>query len=324
MSLFSGFFSAIKNTELESVFKNLKEKIDYNYSTENHGDIEKWLALLSRVPEIKASRVVLDCGPIIIGDKSDCDDDQRSLLAKLLLEFQPWRKGPFNLFGIDLESEWRSDWKWDRLKNEISSLNGKTVLDVGCGNGYYCLRMLGAGAKQAVGIDPTLLFATQFMALNKFVNTDAAHVLPLTLEDLPDEQPVFDTVFSMGVLYHRKSPLEHLAKLYGMIRQGGELVLETLIIDGEEKKTLEPDGRYAKMRNVWQIPTVKILENWLENAGFQNIRLIDVTVTTTEEQRCTDWMKFESLENFLDPTDNTRTIEGLPAPRRALMITKKV
>lgn len=323
MSLFSGFFSVIKNTELESVFKNLKEKIDYNYSTENHGDIEKWLVLLSQAPEIKPSGIVLDCGKIIIGDKSDCDDSQRNLLAKLLLEFQPWRKGPFNLFGINLESEWRSDWKWDRLKNEISSLNGKTVLDVGCGNGYYCLRMLGAGAKQVVGIDPTLLFATQFMALNKFVNTDAAHVLPLTLEDLPDEQPVFDTVFSMGVLYHRKSPLEHLAKLYGLIRQGGELVLETLIIDGDKEKILEPDGRYAKMRNVWQIPTVSTLEAWLASTGFAEIRLVDITVTTTTEQRCTDWMKFESLENFLDASDTSKTIEGWPAPRRALVIARK-
>lgn len=323
MSLFSAFYSAIKNTELEPVFKNLKEKIDYNYSSENHGDVEKWLALLSRIPDISPSGITLDCGKIMIGAKSDCDDSQRSSLAELLLEFQPWRKGPFNLFGINLESEWRSDWKWDRLKNEISSLNDKTVLDVGCGNGYYCLRMLGAGAKQVVGIDPTLLFVTQFMALNQFIKTGAAHVLPLTLEDLPDKQPVFDTVFSMGVLYHRKSPLEHLAKLYGFIRQGGELALETLIIDGEEKKIFEPDGRYAKMRNVWQIPTVSTLQAWLASAGFEEIRLVDITVTTTAEQRCTDWMKFESLENFLDPDDGSKTIEGWPAPRRALMIAKR-
>jgi tRNA (mo5U34)-methyltransferase len=183
--------------------------------------------------------------------------------------------------------------------------------------------MLGAGAKQVVGIDPTLLFVTQFMVLNQFIKTDAAHVLPLTLEDLPDNLPVFDTVFSMGVLYHRKSPLEHLAKLYGLLRRGGELVLETLIIDGEEKKSLEPDGRYAKMRNVWQIPTVSTLQAWLASTGFEKIRLVDVTVTTTAEQRCTDWMKFESLENFLDPDDVCKTIEGWPAPRRALMIAKR-
>lgn len=317
------FYSTIKNTELESVFRSVKEKIATNYSSGNHGDVNKWLALLSQIPEITFSGINLDQAQIIIGNKSDCDDEQRNSLSKLLLEFQPWRKGPFKLFGINLDAEWRSDWKWDRLKNEIAPLNDKTVLDVGCGNGYYSLRMLGAGAKHVIGIDPTLLYVSQFMVLNHFIKTDSAHVLPLSLEDLPENQPVFDTVFSMGVLYHRKSPLEHLARLHGYIRVDGELVLETLIIDGETQTVLEPEGRYAKMRNVWQIPTVKTLENWLESVGFQNIRLIDVTITTTEEQRCTDWMKFESLENFLDPTDSTRTIEGLPAPRRALMIAKK-
>lgn len=324
MSLFPGFFLAIKNTELESTFKDLKEKIDFNYSARNHGDVEKWLALQELLPEIVASEIALDRGQIIIGRKSDCDDNQRNALAKTLLDFQPWRKGPFNLFGIDLDTEWRSDWKWDRLKNEISSLKGKAVLDVGCGNGYYCLRMLGAGARQVVGVDPTLLFVSQFMALNKFIKTASVHVLPLTLEDLPANQPVFDTVFSMGVLYHRKFPLEHLAGLYGLMRAGAELVLETLIIDGDEEKILAPDGRYAKMRNVWQLPTVSTLETWLVNTGFKEIRLVDITVTTIAEQRCTDWMKFESLENFLDPKDHSLTIEGFPAPRRALVIAKKI
>ncbi|MFV1992569.1 MAG: tRNA 5-methoxyuridine(34)/uridine 5-oxyacetic acid(34) synthase CmoB [Acidiferrobacterales bacterium] len=323
MNNFSGFYSAIKNTELEKLFLPVKELVEYNYSSENHGDIKKWLETLNLLPTLRPSEIDLNQGSILIGKESDSNQSKLSLLAELFMDFQPWRKGPFSLFGISIDTEWRSDWKWDRLKDYLAPLENKTVLDVGCGNGYHCLRILGAGAKRVVGIDPTLLYVTQFMALNRYIKTDSAHVLPLALEDLPENRPFFDTVFSMGVLYHRRDPLEHLRSLSGYLRQGGELVLETLIIEGEGQTVLEPDGRYAKMRNVFQIPTIKKLESWLKFTSFVDVRIVDISITTLQEQRCTEWMKFESLENFLDPNDFSRTIEGWPAPRRAILIAKK-
>jgi tRNA (mo5U34)-methyltransferase len=47
--------------------------------------------------------------------------------------------------------------------------------------------------------------------------------------------------------------------------------------------------------------------------------VVDVNVTSTQEQRSTEWMSFHSLENFLDPDDHSKTIEGYPAPRRAII-----
>ena len=55
----------------------------------------------------------------------------------------------------------------------------------------------------------------------------------------------------MGVLYHRRSPIDHLLELKGCLQTGGELVLETLVIDGGLGEVLVPENRYAKMRNVW-------------------------------------------------------------------------
>ncbi len=323
MNNFSGFYSAIKNTELEKLFLPVKELVEYKYSSENHGDFEKWLETLKLLPALTPSEIDLDLGSILIGRESDGNPSQLLLLAELFMEFCPWRKGPFKLFGINIDTEWRSDWKWDRLKNHLAPLENRIVLDVGCGNGYHCLRILGAGAKRVVGIDPTLLYVTQFLALNRYIKTDSVHVLPLALEDLPENRPFFDTVFSMGVLYHRRDPLDHLRSLSGYLRQGGELVLETLIIEGEGLTVLAPDGRYAKMRNVFQIPTIKKLESWLKSTNFVDIKIVDISITTSQEQRCTEWMKFESLENFLDPNDNSKTIEGWPAPRRAILVAKK-
>ena len=123
----------------------------------------------------------------------------------------------------------------------------------------------------------------------------------------------------MGVLYHRQDPLEHLRALRAQLRPGGELVLETLIVDGATS-VLTPADRYARMRNVWQIPDRDTLLRWVESVGFRQPRIVDVTATTTSEQRTTPWMPFESLAQALDPADPSRTIEGYPAPVRAVVI----
>jgi tRNA (mo5U34)-methyltransferase len=83
---------------------------------------------------------------------------------------------------------------------------------------------------------------------------------------------------------------------------------------------LVPEGRYAKMRNVWFIPSTQTLGGWLRRAGFRDVRLIDCSLTNVAEQHATEWMRFESLVDFLDPEDPSRTLEGHPAPRRAIFL----
>ncbi|MCP4714573.1 MAG: tRNA 5-methoxyuridine(34)/uridine 5-oxyacetic acid(34) synthase CmoB, partial [Deltaproteobacteria bacterium] len=193
-------------------------------------------------------------------------------------------------------------------------------LDVGCGNGYHCWRMRGCGAELVLGIDPFLNYIAQYGAVQHFLGNHSVYVAPLTLEDLPQNLQRFDTVFSMGVLYHRRSPFEHLAALKSCLRSGGEMILETLVIDGRAGEVLVPEGRYGKMHNIWFLPACLTLESWLKRSGFRNIRLIDVTATTPAEQRRTAWMTFESLTDFLDPQNHERTIEGYPSPKRAIFI----
>ena len=237
-----------------------------------------------------------------------------------LKQLMPWRKGPYHLHGIHIDTEWRSDFKWERILPHIAPLKDRTILDVGCGSGYHMWRMVGEGAKMVVGIDPTELFLCQFEVVRKLLGNDRrANLIPLGIEQM---QPLsaFDTVFSMGVLYHRKSPLDHLSQLKAQLMKGGELVLETLVIDGDVNTCLVPADRYAKMKNVYFIPSVPCLINWLEKVGFKNVRCVDQAVTTLEEQRKTDWLENESLVDFLDPTDHSKTIEGLSAPKRAVIL----
>ncbi len=288
-----------------------------------HGDMRKWQAALQQLPNVIPSRIDLNASAVHVGRVSDLTDEQRTQLEHSLRQLHPWRKGPFDLFGLYIDTEWRSDWKWDRLKDHILPLNNRNVLDIGCGSGYHCLRMRGAGARFVLGIDPTLLFVMQYQALQHFIQDPQVQVLPLAMEDLPNDMNCFDTVFSMGLLYHRRDPQQHLLELKNCLRDGGELVMETLVIDEHQGEVLVPEGRYAQMRNVWSIPSVPTLLDWIQQSGFRDVRCVDVTVTTTEEQRCTDWMQFQSLSDYLDPKDSGKTVEGYPAPIRAICLARK-
>jgi tRNA (mo5U34)-methyltransferase len=243
------------------------------------------------------------------------------LVKKSLMRLHPWRKGPLELGGIHIDTEWRSDWKWNRIAPHLD-LRGQCILDIGSGNGYFGLRMLGAGAKLVVGVDPTLVFVMQWLAMQKFAPALHNYVLPAGIEDLPTETGGFDSVFSMGVLYHRRKPVEHIEQLKALVRPGGQLLVETLILEGEGNRLLEPEGRYARMRNVHAIPTLDGLLGWMEEAGLPDARVLDISKTTTAEQRSTEWMTFESLRECLDRENPDLTVEGHPAPvLAALLVT---
>jgi tRNA (mo5U34)-methyltransferase len=235
------------------------------------------------------------------------------------MQLHPWRKGPFSIHGVTIDAEWRSDLKWQRISRVMTPLRGRRVLDVGCGNGYYAWRMLGAGADLVIGVDPSLRFVAQYQALRRFLGDHPAYVLPLSLEQVPDSLRTFDSVFSMGVFYHRRSPLDHLLKLKDCLRPGGELVLETLVVEGDANTVLAPPGRYAQMRNVWFLPSAQALLSWVRRCGFRQAQVADISLTTSQEQRSTPWMRFQSLSDFLDPEQPGLTIEGLPAPQRCIV-----
>ena len=316
-------YQALTELKADEWVALLPEQIKQAFELNTNGNAAKWLETLECLPSDLASVVELNTGQIKIGQANDLDNAAQNTFLEQLKTYHPWRKGPYNLFGIHLDTEWRSDWKWDRLEQHISPLNNRLVLDVGCGNGYHCWRMLGAGAKMVVGVDPLLLNVIQFQVIRKLYGEAPIYVLPIGLEKIPAATKVFDTVFSMGVLYHRRSPIDHLLELKDCLRAGGELILETLVIDGKEGEILMPEDRYAKMRNVWFLPSCDTLISWMKRCGFKNCRVVDVSVTTIKEQRSTDWMQFYSLKEFLDPDNQNLTCEGLPAPKRAIILADK-
>ena len=278
-----------------------------------HGSFESWLAALDQLPDLGTVTTRIDkC--VRIGEPED-DVDQHQLVD-IVERLVPWRKGPFNLFGLPIDSEWRSDLKWDRLRAHIDWLD-KSVLDVGCGNGYFGYRMLDAGAKSVVGLDGYFLFAIQAALLQWFSRSPTV-VVPRRFNGLDQHQ--FDVVLSMGVVYHQRDPFRHMSDIVAACKQGGTLVVESIVADSDFK----PYRRvYAGMPNVTLLPSVTTLFRWMEQVGLIDIQVADVSTTTVAEQRQTALMPFRSLSDSLDPADPSKTIEGYPAPQRAMLIAQK-
>ncbi|MGD9264295.1 MAG: tRNA 5-methoxyuridine(34)/uridine 5-oxyacetic acid(34) synthase CmoB [Lysobacterales bacterium] len=281
-----------------------------------HGDVPTWLDAIAQLPGGDGCHQLDQAMPVL----GRAAEDAKAVRGQLM-RLHPWRKGPLQLAGVKIDTEWRSDWKWQRVGPHLE-LDGHTVLDIGSGNGYFGLRMLAHGARRVIGVDPTLVFVMQWLAMRKLCPGIENYVLPLGVEDLPDECEPFDTVFSMGVLYHRRDPERHLQKLKSMSRPGGQVVLETLVLDTTRREVLQPEGRYARMRNVHAIPSLPVLLEWLAESGMGDNQVLDVSATTLEEQRTTRWMKFESLAQCLDPDDPSLTVEGYPAPVRAAVLIR--
>jgi tRNA (mo5U34)-methyltransferase len=311
--------------------KILPQQLHALFNEKVHGDQQRWLDALEGLPAVDSVEIDLQQDCIQLSSNSITYTTDSEIKAGLQ-QLCPWRKGPFQFFDTHIDTEWRSDWKWQRIAVHLAPLEGRTILDVGCGSGYHMWRMLGEGAYRVIGVDPSRLFLAQFQAfkqyaqqgqqqsgLNKSLNID---LLPLKMEDVPRPLKAFDTTFSMGVLYHRKSPIDHLTELKDTLKTGGQLVLETLVIEGEVGDVLMPEDRYAQMRNVWFLPSCDTLLLWARRAGFKNPRIVEKNVTSLDEQRSTDWMQYQSLTDFLDVDDKTKTAEGYPAPLRATLIAE--
>ncbi len=314
---FQDLIDQLSGTKLERWATLMPEQIETGLSEKRYGDLSVWKEFLYSLPKINTETIDIT-SQVRFGSSDEHDEATRSQIESCLEGLIPWRKGPFNIHGTHINTEWRSDWKWDRLTPYLKPLENKLVLDVGCGNGYHCWRMLGMGASRVIGIDPSPRFVIQFEMIKHFFKNAPIHVLPVAMEAVPEKLQAFDTTFSMGVLYHRRSPIDHLKELKNTLKPGGQLILETLIVDGELGYSLVPEGRYAMMNNVWFLPSPSTLISWLKKIGFTSVELVDINETTTEEQRKTPWMEFHSLEQFLDPEDQTKTLEGYPRPKRAI------
>jgi len=271
------------------------------------------------IRHLRAKHLDLSGDAVTIGAVDELGPTDRQTVYNTLRAFMPWRKGPWSIFGIDIDAEWRSCRKWDRLLPELPDLAGKTVADIGSNNGYYMFRMAHHRPRLVLGLEPYLQHYFAFQTLNSLAGLDNLHTELLGVEHLGLYENCFDVIFLMGILYHRISPIESLREVKKAMRPGGTLIVESQAIPGDEPIALFPEKTYAKVPGTFFVPTAACLANWLGRAGFRDIKIFCSHPMSADEQRRTDWMTFESYRDFIDPADPGKTIEGYPAPLRVFL-----
>jgi len=267
----------------------------------------------------------LDCSgdTVEIGTAEELATRDRHLVEENLRAFMPWRKGPFSVFGVEIDAEWRSQRKWRRLLPALPELSGKVVADIGCNNGYYMFRMVPYRPRLVLGFEPTVQHYYCCKALNAMAGCAELAVDLLGVEHLSLFPACFDAIFLMGIIYHRPSPIDTLRDIHSALVPGGTLIVESQAIPGDSPVALCPGDTYAKVPGTYFVPTGTCLVNWLHKAGFTAINLFCSHPMSGEEQRRTDWMVFESFEDFLAENRPQLTVEGYPAPWRVFVSARK-
>ena len=285
---------------------------------------QKWLTWKNIKPYQEAIAVLPEYTQVqvTLGDRVEVEIEGLSSegleqIEQTALLMKPWRKGPFQFNTLFIDSEWQSQIKYNLLEPHFD-LKDKIVGDIGCNNGYYLFRMLSQKPEKLIGFDPSAIYYSQFQFVNHFIKSDIVYEL-LGVEHVEFYEHRFDTLFCLGVLYHRSDPVAMLKSLFKGLNKGGELILDTFMIDGEEEICLTPRDRYSKIPNIYFVPTVNALKNWCYRAGFESVEVLEIMKTELNEQRKTEWIDTQSLEDFLDPDDPTKTVEGYPAPKRVYL-----
>lgn len=260
---------------------------------------------------------------VCIGRNDDILPQEQRLVKEVLRGFMPWRKGPFRIFDIVVDAEWRSERKWNRIVPDLPDLKGKIIADIGCNNGYYMFRMVPYKPKFVLGFEPYIQHYYTFRTLNSFADRKNLRTELLGIEHLQLFPNCFDVLFCLGILYHRQSPIDALRDIFSALKPGGTALIESQAIPGTEPMALFPENTYAKVPGTWFVPTASCLHNWLCRCGFTDVQLFCIHPMSNQEQRPTEWMAFESYDDFIDTTDPTRTIEGYPAPWRVFFKAKK-
>ena len=314
----NGFYSKETFRNYSNLFKIYVE----NKNFVNHGDSVKWFEIIKNLPKVHTDYVEVSGSQIVIGDPKEVNIQIKKYLEIEMMKLSPWRKGPFNLFGIAIDSEWCSDKKWERIKDYLPSNRGMRIGDLGCSNGYYSYKLLNLNPELIVGMDKTALFIWQSIALKNYAKKiQNLIILPCSAEEFTQQKVDFELLLSMGVLYHAKNPLNHINVLKNLLKKNGFLLIETLTSLNKKDICIQKGKKYAGMKNVNKIFTKNNLINILNSSGFKNIECVDESITDSSEQRKTKWMKGKSLKDFMSKDGNT--IEGYPPLCRSIFIAQK-
>jgi 2-polyprenyl-3-methyl-5-hydroxy-6-metoxy-1,4-benzoquinol methylase len=183
------------------------------------------------------------------------------------------QKGPFAKF---VDEVWRGvvRRRFELTLERLAPLEGKRILDVGCGSGRYCIAFALGGAARVTGLDvaPKMLE----LAREHAYRAGVADACEFRLGQFPDSGPasgaVYDCCTAMGYFDYVATPAQHLRRMRDLTT--GTIVASFPKAGGF--KALVRRGRFKVMRcPLFLYPRGRV-EASLADAGIHSYELVDL------------------------------------------------
>ena len=199
---------------------------------------------------------------------------------------QPWNHSIELPYGLrttagEQVSHGKNIVKWSRIKQYIDAIDvkGKRVLDVGCNEGFFSLKLKELGAREVVGFDadePRIRKA-EFVAEVLNVSDVVYEVMDIFHEGL-DAHGHFDVALCLGFLHRVSHPYQVLERLTQICDM---LVLEwkSLREGSFDLPIMKFCGGHSKDSNIYSglywLPSVQCVLDMLRSLGFVHNFVID-------------------------------------------------
>jgi SAM-dependent methyltransferase len=158
-----------------------------------------------------------------------------------------------------------SEAKFRGLK--ISSFAGKSVLDIGCNEGFFCFKAAAGGAARVVGLDRDARFiaGARVRYASSDLPQDVIEFRTQSWDHLPDEK--FDIIFFLSALHYAADQAKVIHSLVERLTPSGMLVLECGIVEGA-------DRAFVKVRrsiDEVEFPTISKMAELLDAYAWKSV-----------------------------------------------------
>lgn len=126
--------------------------------------------------------------------------------------FKEYEKMPRSIAGLSAAGEWR------QLKPLFPSLQGKKVLDLGCGYGWHCKFAVEQGATQVLGLDLSKKMIEKAKQRNM---ADQIEYRVCGIEDYEYPENIWDCVISNLALHYVEDIGQIFQKVYRTLKEDG-------------------------------------------------------------------------------------------------------
>jgi len=154
-----------------------------------------------------------------------------------------------------------------------ADLSGKSILDIGCNEGFFSFDAERRGAKRVVAIDKSSDARDKFHLIKELMHSRVEFQFADLLELDPNKLGKFDIVFFLSVFHHLRYPFQVLDRIF-------ELTREYAIMEFVEAVPEEDLGQSVLVRKLSKkghlhiLPTRQFTIEMLTRAGYREIEIL--------------------------------------------------